>query len=287
MPPSKNRSVATVGFLPQRQRSLDMVDEGPLDVICRKIKIVSNEELDALKVYGSNFVSSLIEASSLPPTKPSRLCVENPLVYHPRRGAIVAGHSKAFHQCFRISLATRENFSASVITASSVHARAVVAEEAHLRQIYKGCVVELRNSDHLKENWYILCTRLYTDPNMPNLIGEGLWVFNSEDLKKVDPARQLDSDREGVISNYRVQLFSDTVLAVRDIYPSLLDTKVEDNLHFDKYFDVFTLTMHPLRLPAAVYKEQPHREFFMMLRELAETARAQHGPVRCLPYHVR
>ena len=25
----------------------------------------------------------------------------------------------------------------------------------------------------------------------------------------------------------------------------------------------------------------------MMLRELAETARAQHGPVRCLPYHVR
>ena len=190
-----------------------MVDAGNIDVLLNGLKSLGPDELNAIaSVYGEDAARSLQVAqailSAVPLQRLQRL-VETPLcVRRPLRGAVKDGSPMQYTVAFNaFGSPTKSHFSTSVLSASSATARVAVAENLNLRHIHVGCVVTLRNPDTLTEHWFVYVTRLYTDPNQPNLIGEGLWVFNQEDFSKVDP-RVILEDRSGVLSNYRVVLFA-------------------------------------------------------------------------------
>ena len=262
-----------------------MVEVGSIDVMLNHVKNLSSGEVEAIEgSYGGVVADALRALQVALPGKVHRMqnLVETPLgVRHPIRGLLKKGGGMSYVDAFNpFGTPTVAHFNATVMSASSATAMAAVAENTNLRHLYVGCVVVLRNPNELKENWYVYVTRLYTDPNQPHLIGEGVWVFNQEDFSKVDPTVVLTDDRSGVMSNYRVVLFSNTILGVRKIYPAFVDTQEEDNLHCSMFFDVNSLTLHPLQLPPLVIKERSHPSFSALLNVLSRRAQAEHGTVR-------
>ena len=93
-------------------------------------------------------------------------------------------------------------------------------------------------------------------------------------MNALDPSIKL-ANREGIVSNYRVDIHDHTILDVVDMTHKAFDNpKDEDSLWCCRYLDVRkeTITIHALVLPSSVYTEKPHPELGLMLLALQPTA---------------
>lgn len=236
--------------------------------------------LEVKHAYGNVVYAQVLGLRNCLPRECKRVKVEKGIRGKPRKGSITKGAAKSFAVVWDSFMPhTPQHFQCCAVSASSRTAKAATSESEKLRAISVGDVVQLKNPDHLEEHWYVCVTELISDANNHSLVGIGRWVFNQEDIDLLDPSIIL-APREGILSNYAVQVHADNILDVVQMVHEVFDNpNNEDSLFCCRFLDVSTMKLHPMVLPRSVYNEMPHPEFGRMLLTLQPHALLQAGLV--------